>query len=359
MKSIELFAGIGGIALAAEWAGIETVAFCEREAFCQKVLQKNFPGVPIFDDVCTLNRQLLEVKGVIEPGGTVDIISGGFPCQPYSIAGKRKGKEDDRDLWPEMFRIIKELRPTWIVGENVANFANMELDRTLFDLESAGYKVQSFIIPACAVDAKHRRDRTFVVAYSDSFGRLEYKRQSEKIQQSKQQELQRKESCESIVSEPSHSCNETLADSESKRCGEEGEHKSTRQEKWTSCSCTTFSDPDSTGLEGENRSELESSNLAGCRSMAYTENQGDVRRYWVISDNDRSSGTRSYHRRGTETDDGGQRWPAEPDVGRVAHGIPNRVDRIKGLGNAVVPQQIFPIFKAIMEQEAARCQDHL
>ncbi|MBJ7885961.1 DNA cytosine methyltransferase [Bacillus licheniformis] len=337
MKSIELFAGIGGIALAAEWAGIETVAFCEREAFCQKVLQKNFPGVPIFDDVCTLNRQLLEEKGVIEPGGTVDIISGGFPCQPYSIAGKRKGKEDDRDLWPEMFRIIKELRPTWIVGENVANFANMELDRTLFDLESAGYKVQSFIIPACAVDAKH----------------------PEKIQQSKQQELQRKESCESIVSEPSHSCNETLADSESKRCGEEGEHKSTRQEKWTSCSCTTFSDPDSTGLEGENRSELESSNLAGCRSMAYTENQGDVRRYWVISDNDRSSGTRSYHRRGTETDDGGQRWPAEPDVGRVAHGIPNRVDRIKGLGNAVVPQQIFPIFKAIMEQEAARCQDHL
>lgn len=168
MKSIELFAGIGGIALAAEWAGIETVAFCEREPFCQKVLNKNFRGVPIFDDVRTLNRQLLEEKGVIEPGGTIDIISGGFPCQPYSIAGKRRGTEDDRDLWPEMFRIIKELRPTWVVGENVANFANMELDRTLFDLESAGYKGQSFIIPACAVDAKHRRDRTFVVAYSDS-----------------------------------------------------------------------------------------------------------------------------------------------------------------------------------------------
>ena len=117
MKSIELFAGIGGIALAAEWAGVETVAFCEREPFCQKVLNKNFPGVPIFDDVCTLNRQLLEEKGVIEPGGTIDIISGGFPCQPYSIAGKRRGTEDDRDLWPEMFRIIKELRPTWVVGE--------------------------------------------------------------------------------------------------------------------------------------------------------------------------------------------------------------------------------------------------
>ncbi|MEC1479229.1 DNA cytosine methyltransferase [Bacillus haynesii] len=307
MKSIELFAGIGGIALAAEWAGIETVAFCEREPFCQKVLQKNFPGVPIFDDVCTLNRQLLEEKGVIEPGGTVDIISGGFPCQPYSIAGKRKGKEDDRDLWPEMFRIIKELKPTWVVGENVANFANMELDRTLFDLESAGYKGQSFIIPACAVDAKHRRDRTFVVAYSDG-KRLQEKR------------------------------------TEQQTAGV------TRKSK-------AIPHTNSTGLEGENRPELESSNLAGCRSMAYTENQGDVRRHWVISDYDRSSGTRSYHRRGTETDDGGQRWAAEPDVGRVAHGIPNRVDRIKGLGNAVVPQQIYPIFKAIMEIELKRIQE--
>ncbi|NWN81080.1 DNA cytosine methyltransferase [Bacillus sp. (in: firmicutes)] len=329
MKSIELFAGIGGIALAAEWAGIETVAFCEREPFCQKVLQKNFPGVPIFDDVCTLNRQLLEEKGVIEPGGTVDIISGGFPCQPYSIAGKRKGKEDDRDLWPEMFRIIKELRPTWVVGENVANFANMELDRTLFDLESAGYKGQSFIIPACAVDAKHRRDRTFVVAYSDSVRRMEYERQPQAVQQSKQQELQRKESHESIMSKPAHGCHKTMADT------------------------------DSAGLEGTNRSELESSDVARCRSMADTENQGDVRRHWIISNDDRSSGKRSHYRRGTETDDGGQRWTPEPDVGRVAHGVPNRVDRIKGLGNAVVPQQIFPIFKAIMEQEAARWQGHL
>ncbi|SCA87167.1 DNA cytosine methyltransferase [Bacillus glycinifermentans] len=338
MKSIELFAGIGGIALAAEWAGIETVAFCEREPFCQKVLQKNFPGVPIFDDVCTLNRQLLEEKGVIEPGGTIDIISGGFPCQPYSIAGKRKGKEDDRDLWPEMFRIIKELRPTWVVGENVANFANMELDRTLFDLESAGYKGQSFIIPACAVDAKHRRDRTFVVAYSD------HKRQ--------QAGRCKESSGRSFLGSD-------VADTKGQRCGEEGEHKPLRQEKRTSCSCTTFSDPDSSGLERTNGAELESSNVARCRTMADSENQGDVRRHRIISNDDRSSGKRSHYRRGTETDDGGQRWTPEPDVGRVAHGVPNRVDRIKGLGNAVVPQQIFPIFKEIMDQEAARWQGHL
>ncbi|MGQ9028303.1 DNA cytosine methyltransferase [Bacillus licheniformis] len=303
MKSIELFAGIGGIALAAEWAGIDTVAFCEREPFCQKVLQKNFPGVPVFDDVCTLNRQLLEEKGVIEPGGTVDIISGGFPCQPYSIAGKRKGKEDDRDLWPEMFRIIKELRPTWVVGENVANFANMELDRTLFDLESAGYKGQSFIIPACAVDAKHRRDRTFVVAYSDSARELQQKRSEQKFRDR------------------------------------------------ISNSCEAIPYTNSTGLEGENRSELESSDVTRCSPLADSENKRDVWRNRLVSNDDRSTGKRGYHRRGAKTDDGGQRWAAEPDVGRVAHGISNRVDRIKGLGNAVVPQQIYPIFKAIMEQE--------
>lgn len=299
MKSIELFAGIGGIALAAEWAGIETVAFCEREPYAQKVLKNHWPAVPIFDDVKTLNRKVLEEKGVFEPGGTVDIISGGFPCQPYSLAGKRKGKEDDRDLWPEMFRIIEEIRPTWVVGENVANFVNMELDRTLSDLESIGYKGQSFVIPACAVDAKHRRDRTFVVAYSNS----------ERFQKKR---------------------------AEQQTAGIAGKSE-------------VIPNTDSAGLEGENRAKLESSNPSGCCSMADPENQGDVRRYWGISNDDGSSEKRNYQRRGTETNDGRQRWSIEPDVGRVVNGVPNRVDRIKGLGNAVVPQQIYPIFKYIKQ----------
>ncbi|MED4820184.1 DNA (cytosine-5-)-methyltransferase [Bacillus atrophaeus] len=299
MKSIELFAGIGGIALAAEWAGIETVAFCEREPFCQKVLNKNFPGVPIFDDVCTLNRQLLEEKGVIEPGGTIDIISGGFPCQPYSIAGKRRGTEDDRDLWPEMFRIIKELRPTWVVGENVANFANMELDRTLFDLESAGYKGQSFIIPACAVDAKHRRDRTFVVAYSDSFGRYNRRNNRQERHLSGEQGRQFEKSHSERYG-PINRAGEVrsiLSDTVGERCNQMEQHDGGRK----------------------------TSEKAICQIGKY-----------------------SLKPRGDKS-----RWAAEPDVGRMAHGVPNRVDRIKGLGNAVVPQQIYPIFKAIMDQEGA------
>ncbi|WP_340298259.1 DNA (cytosine-5-)-methyltransferase [Bacillus velezensis] len=324
MKSIELFAGIGGIALAAEWAGVETVAFCEREPFCQKVLNKNFPGVPIFDDVCTLDRQLLEEKGVIEPGGTIDIISGGFPCQPYSIAGKRSGTEDDRDLWPEMFRIIKELRPTWVVGENVANFANMELDRTLFDLESAGYKGQSFIIPACAVDAKHRRDRTFVVAYSGSFGRMERKGQPEKIQQSGKEQLQREKSSESFLSKSLYGGDQAFSDTYSERLRRTGTEQQTA------------------GFTGEGEAIPDTS----CERCDQVE-QHDGRR--TASEKAVCQvGEYSLKPRGGES-----RWAAEPDVGRVAHGVPDRVDRIKGLGNAVVPQQIYPIFKAIMDQETA------
>ncbi len=130
------------------------------------ILKKHWPDVPLFKDVTKLDREELTNAG-IEPG-SIDIVSGGFPCQPFSIAGKRRGTKDDRDLWPEMFRIIKQIWPTWVVGENVANFANMELDRTLSDLEGAGYQARAFVLPACAVNAPHQRLRTFIVAHADS-----------------------------------------------------------------------------------------------------------------------------------------------------------------------------------------------
>lgn len=247
MKALELFSGIGGIALAAEWAGIETVAFCERDLFCQKVLNKHWPSVPIFDDIKTLNKQRLIERGV--DVGAIELISGGFPCQPYSIAGKRKGTEDDRDLWPEMFRIIEEIGPTWVAGENVANFANMELDRTLSDLESIGYKGESFIIPACSIGALHRRDRTFFVAYSNS----------NRLQRLQQQKIQRKS--------------------------------------------TLYGNKNSRGFEDIER-----------RPMSY-----------------------------------------EPKLSRSLARIPNGVDRVRSLGNAVVPQQIYPIFEAIMKVNKRDC----
>lgn len=166
LKALELFAGIGGIALAEQMAGIEVVGLSEIEDYPVKILEKNFPNIPILKDVRKINKKMLKEVG-IDPY-TIDIISGGFPCQPFSTAGHRRGTEDDRDLWPEMFRIIKEIKPNWVVGENVANFANMELDRTLSDLESEGYQTRSFVLPATAVGAPHQRMRTFIVANADS-----------------------------------------------------------------------------------------------------------------------------------------------------------------------------------------------
>lgn len=227
-----LFSGIGGIDLAAEWAGMEVIWQCEIDPFCQQVLKKHWPGVRLYDDIREIGRETARP----------DVVVGGFPCQPFSIAGERRGKADDRDLWPEMFRVIRELKPTWVIGENVANFANMALERTLSDLESEGYKTQTFIIPACAVNAEHRRDRVFIVAYDSS-------KRNEGIRKS---EIQRQQ-----------------------------------------------------GIQGSKNG----------------------RRFTPI---------------GRRSD------ISSPQLCRTYNGIPYGVDKIRALGNEVVPQQIYPIFKAIV-----------
>ena len=163
MKVLDLFSGIGGFSVGLEAAGMQTAAFCEIDPFCQEILRKHWPETPLYSDIHTLNKEVLQNDGI----HTIDVICGGFPCQPYSIAGRKKGTQDDRDLWPAMFRLIQELKPTWVIGENVANFTNMAFSRTKIDMESAGYQVQPFIIPACAVGAPHRRNRIWILAYSD------------------------------------------------------------------------------------------------------------------------------------------------------------------------------------------------
>lgn len=159
LKVLDLFSGIGGFSLGLErTGGFETVAFCEIEPFCQKVLLKHWPNVPIFDDV----RKL---KG--GDVGRVDVICGGYPCQPFSLAGKREGERDDRHLWPEVRRILYETRANWFLGENVVGHISMGLDSVLSDLEQDGYTAQPFVIPAAGVGACHRRERVWIVANSD------------------------------------------------------------------------------------------------------------------------------------------------------------------------------------------------
>ena len=255
LKALELFAGIGGIALAEQMAGIDVVGLSEIEAYPVKVLKKNFPNVPILKDVRHINRESLRKKGI--DANSINIVSGGFPCQPYSTAGKRRGKEDDRDLWPEMFRIIKETRPNWVVGENVANFANMELDRTLSNLESEGYETRTFVLPAAAIGAPHQRLRTFVVANANGRRRT------------------------------------SLDKSESDRCNRQYPEVFDAQEWQTECT--------------------DQVHVLSSGARILSQSSSRLRR----------------------NDDG----------------LSQGMDRLKCLGNAVVPEQILPIFKAIVEIE--------
>lgn len=187
IRHLDLFSGIGGFALAGRMAWgdrHEVVAFCDNDAFCQNVLMKNFPNVPIYGDIKELtigrlaanserqrpvqreqqgrprHQEELPARGDFP---RIDLLTGGFPCQPFSHAGKKRGDKDDRFLWPEMLRVIRETRPTWVVGENVAGIINMALDQVCLDLENEGYEVQPFVIPACALNAPHRRDRVWIV----------------------------------------------------------------------------------------------------------------------------------------------------------------------------------------------------
>mgnify|MGYP001852311429 FL=1 len=286
LTHLSLFSGIGGLDLAAEMAGFRTVGQCEWADYPTKVLEKHWPDVPRWRDIRTLTGgSFFERTGL----QTVDVISGGFPCQPFSVAGKRRGKEDDRYLWPEMLRVISELRPTWVVGENVAGIVNMALDQVYADLENEGYSVQAFIIPACAVDAPHRRDRCAIIGYGKDVAHAESVR------------LQRKWPCGEQISRP------RPEKAQSERC------------------CDVLSDTD-------NRSRF-------------------VRRGGEFPAVEETATSWADHRGRAAEYVAGEWWPTEPNVGRVANGVPSRVDRLKCLGNAVVPQQFYPVFQAIAEIE--------
>ncbi len=162
MRHKDLFSGIGGFALAARMVWGENQKprlFCEKDQYARRVLNKNFPGVPCVEDI-------RDLRG--EPNETTDLVTAGFPCQPFSVAGKRTGKEDDRYLWPETLRFLQEDQPRWFLGENVPGIISLALDEVLASLESAGYETETLIIPACAVNAPHRRDRVWIIAYDAS-----------------------------------------------------------------------------------------------------------------------------------------------------------------------------------------------
>ena len=270
LRVLDLFSGIGGFSLGLErTGGFETAAFCEYEPFPRAVLAKHWPDVPCFPDV-------RELKGS-DIDGPIDLICGGYPCQPFSVAGKRKGKADDRHLWPEFNRLVAELRPTWVIGENVNGHLSMGLDSVLSDLERQGYAARAFVIPACAVDAPHRRDRVWTIAHAANMqrdGSTKHRQQGER---------QVPQSGKRGGAEPVANANDARL---------------------------------------QRRAQARDAQSKRARSNEQPERRAHMPR---------------------------AKWRTEPAVGRVANGVPRRVDRLKALGNAVVPQVVEMIGHAILE----------
>jgi len=309
MKMLDLFSGIGGFSLAASWVwgdDLEIAGFCEIDKYAQKVLKKNFPGVPIFEDI-----QELDGKRFTD----IDLITGGFPCQDISIAGKGEGIEGSRSgLWSEMHRVISEIRPRYALIENVPMLIHRGLERVLCDLAQIGYDAEWQIVGADDVGAWHRRKRIWIVAYPN--------RDRTKWNESENGTGRRPEQS-----------GENVPNSKSKR------HRRR--------------DSEECGIEGreflankQGRSEM-GSETQGCgESPGDVPNSNRKRSQRMESESQKSQ--RSDKQTGLQggTGNGGW-WDVEPDVGRVAHGIPKRVDRLRGLGNAIVPQVVYEIMKKL------------
>ena len=308
LSHVDLCSGIGGFALGFQWAGLsKPVLFCDIEPWSRKVLAKHWPDVPIATDVKELANDPDGLIPRTDPKRT--ILTAGYPCQPFSHAGKRLGSADtDRHIWPYLLQIVAQKRPAWCCFENVYGHVSMGLDQVLLDLEGQGYATRTFIVPACAVDAPHRRDRLWIIAHTDS--------QSEPngpVNGSQGQRLQ---------------ASADVSDTECKQ-----------RERGLSGHGQTFG-----AREGWPPKEL-----AGCgEDVADTDNKGPQGRLYWGKDTQRQS-VNGYIRCGgaAHRQPAQNWWLTEPSVGRVAHGIPKRVDRLRGLGNAIVPQIAMKIGEAI------------
>lgn len=412
MKHLDLFSGIGGFALGLQKVGFETVAFCDIEKYCQHLLKQKWNGIKIYSDVREITKEKFKADGIESP----EIITGGFPCQPFSVAGSRKGTDDNRHLWPEMFRIIKEFKPRWIIGENVRGIVSIQdglvFETVCTDLESEGYEVQTFNIPAVGVGAPHKRERIWIVANSRcSIRGKQSSRNSESIGSRTFKKTERSTDTSKITGSSERA--ETMADTESKRTGENNERLRSRTSGISGREGTTRIQEDvansNTGnveagcerqrrIREENTKERQSNNATGSSEVMANTNESISRERQIFGNpNDKGRGASETRReslqpedRQTRTDNlgsgsevmantnserqqeqcrpksiqeegnelecsssqsGGNFWDIEPDVGRVVNGLPGRVHRLKGLGNAIVPQIAQEIGKAIMKAE--------
>jgi DNA (cytosine-5)-methyltransferase 1 len=333
MKHGSLFSGIGGFDLAAQWMGWENIFHCEWNEFGQKVLKHHFPKSISYADITKVDFR--------HHRGDIDIISGGFPCQPYSSAGKRLGKEDDRHLWPEMLRCIREVSPRWVVGENVLGLVNwsggLVFHEVQVDLEAEGYEVQPFILPACAVQAPHIRQRVWFVAYSNerNDGRAARKDERESGAERVQERDAVRQSFESGEVQRNAPNSDNGFSNEQEGQVQAGRHTLERGGK-------------------QNAPDSECNRLQGQADKQELERTGGGKLHARQS---RDKGAAPDSIRPT----GWQNFPTKPPICGGDDGLPRELDgitfpkwrneSIKAYGNAIVPQVALQIFKAIAQYE--------
>jgi len=328
MKVLDLFSGIGGFSLGLESTGhFRTVAFCEIDKFCKLILDKHWKGTKVYDDIKTITKKQFEEDGTEFP----DIITGGFPCQPFSVAGKQQGTSDSRHLWPEMFRVIKEFAPRWVIGENVKGLTNIQ-DGVVFetvcsDLEGEGYEVRTFNIPAAGVQAPHRRERIWIVAHAKRFNERKSIRGSDETQSRIQKE---------------HRQNDSTT-RESSRTGSVWGTNNGHEDMENSRRTLRFERGE---LQGENENEIREGNADQSQRSSGT-SKSNV----VDSSTGRCTSQETEVQPGRYSSFDSSWWQSEPKLGRVAHGVSGRVHRLKALGNSIVPKIVQEIGNAIIEAE--------
>ena len=442
LRHLDLFSGIGGFSLGLESAGlVDTVAFCDFDKYCKQVLKKHWEHVPIYNDVKELNYERLKTDGIVSEERGIDIITGGYPCQPFSVAGRKKGEEDPRHVWPEMFRLVQELRPTWVIGENVGGHIKLGLDTVLENLESEGYTARTFSISASSIGANHQRERIWTIAHSNELGRNDRSNYWQGRSVSNDEERNSKEGQSKwsgwfdrlgeigSVMENTRRSHWPWSEFQGENDYEIGEGDANQFERSSSTSQSNVADSD-TRLSNREKEKIRSrgqtsdisSARGGEKKMADSESVSSNERElgnsqeenrqerqvggqtrggdgdrnvsngeMADSDSERLQGLRQHtlmegesrekeftegslqeeygtkmadsdSERGrsgeTEWEDAENAWESsrcpiagwwdvEPNVGRVAHGVPKRVDRLKSLGNSVVPQIPFLIGLAI------------
>ena len=335
LKHLDLFSGIGGFSLGLEaTGGFETMAFCDIEEYPRQVLQKHWPHVKQYKDIKELNYERLKADGI----NSIDIITGGYPCQPFSVAGRKKGEEDPRHLWPEYFRLVKELRPTWVIGENVSGHIKLGLDTVIKDLESEDYSVRPFSISASSIGANHQRERIWIMAYSErNYNFNEEQRvngEEKKISREYREDnsTTRQSSRASAARTQSDSHVEDSRCSQWPRAEQRGENENETRK--------------------ENANQFERSSSTSEVDVANT-NDERLQRQWQSRNQftPRFNSSRESSEEGQRTVGQGW-WESEPNMGRVAHGIPKRVDRLKSLGNSLIPQIPYYIGSVILKTMA-------